>query len=132
MTTYNNSIHSATQLTPYELFTGRTHTFLKDVTFNNEQDFLRELNNFRENLYTDIHKKTKEIVQERTLKLNQDREEPTTLQTDDITYRKENRRNKLTPRFSCQKVAEDNGLTITTHKRQKIHKSKLKKRTKQE
>lgn len=31
--TYNKAIHSATKLSPYDLFTGRTHTFQKTIQF---------------------------------------------------------------------------------------------------
>jgi len=45
--TYNNAIHSATKLTPQELFTGRTQDFLNNVTFNNEHDYLQKINAFQ-------------------------------------------------------------------------------------
>lgn len=59
-------------------------------------------------------------------KLNEERRDPIQVETQDVVFRKENRRNKLTPRFSKQTALTDGGLTVTTHKRQKIHKSKIK------
>jgi len=46
------------------------------------------------------------------------------VQIGNTIFRKENRRDKLTHRFSKHKVLEDNVLTITTTKPQKIHKEK--------
>lgn len=41
--TYNNAIHSAKKLTPYELFAARTHTFQQTVYFSDEHDYLQKL-----------------------------------------------------------------------------------------
>jgi len=43
--------------------------------------------------------------------------------------RKENRRNKITPRFSKRKVLLDSGVTLRTIRKQKLHKQKIRKTT---
>jgi len=126
--TYNNSIHSATKHTPHELFTGRTHTFNKEIKLNNEHDYLQQLNAFREKLYAQVQKDTIEQKTSRTQNLNLNRAQPVETKPDDIIFRKENRRNKLTARFTKHTVLEDLGDTLITKKRQKLHKSKIKKR----
>lgn len=124
--TYNNAIHSATKLTPYELFAGRTHSFQQTVQFSDEHDYLQKLNEFQKNIYPKVRDFVQRNKEQNIEKLNKDRKEPIQVETQDIVFRKENRRNKLTPRFSKQTVLTDGGPTFTTHKRQKIHKSKIK------
>jgi len=63
-------------------------------------------------------------------KLNKDRETPVQVEPNDKIYRKENRRNKITPRFSLHKVDRDKGVTFLTSKGQKLHKQKIRKTVK--
>lgn len=116
--TYNNAIHSATKLTPYELFSGRTHVFQQTIKFDDEHDYLQKLNEFQKTIYP----KVCELVQNNKVhnigKLNQERKDAIQVETEDVVFRKENRRNKLTPRFSKQTVNTDEGVTFTTNKRQ--------------
>ena len=44
--TYNNSIHTATKLTPFELFYGRTPSFEKDLNYNTKHEYLQQLKEF--------------------------------------------------------------------------------------
>lgn len=125
--TYNNAIHSTTKHTPFELFNGRTHLFEKTIIPNNEHDYLNKLNTFQDKLYSEIKEKLSTNVQQRTEKLNTSRGEPTTVQPNSTIFRKENRRNKLTPRFSLHRTAKDKGKTLVTTRNQKIHKSKIRK-----
>lgn len=68
-------------------------------------------------------------MKDRIAKINENRNPPEALEEGKTVFRKENRRNKLTPRFSKHQVKQDKGLTFISHKNQKIHKSKIKKRT---
>jgi len=127
--TYNNAIHSATKLTPQELFTGRTHNFLNSVSFNNDHEYLQKINAFQAELYQKIKEGVQQEKNKRIEAANVDRQSPVTVQPGDIIFRKENRRDKLTPRFSKHKVMGDNGLTLTSTKPQKIHKEKIRRLT---
>lgn len=48
-----------------------------------------------------------------------DRQDPKPVEVEDTIYRKENRRDMLTSRFSKHTVAEESDLTVTTTKPQK-------------
>lgn len=127
--TYNNAIHSTTKHTPYELFFGRTHKFNMTVEFNNEHEYLTKLNEFQANLYPLIKDKMEKLTSKRIDKLNENRSEPDII--DNVTiFRKENRRNKITPRFSKHKAIKNNKVTLITAKNQKLHKSKIRRRHK--
>lgn len=55
--TYNNEIHSTTKLTPFELFTGKTHLFNRTIEYKDEHDYLIKLNEFRNKLYSEVLEK---------------------------------------------------------------------------
>jgi len=123
--TYNNALHSATKLTRYELFSGRTHVFQQTIKFDDERDYLKKLNEFQKTIYPKVCEPIQNNKVHNIGKLNQERKEAIQVETEDVVFRKENRRNKLTPGFSKQTVNTDEGVTFTTNKRQKIHKSKI-------
>jgi len=114
----------------FELFSGRTHVFEREINFDTEREFIRKLNAYQEEMYKEVKDRLERQKQERTRKLNEGRKEPMELEKGDVVHRKENRRNKLTPRFTEHTVDEDNGVTFVTKRKQKIHKSKIKKRIK--
>lgn len=78
-------------------------------------------------MYPLVTEKLSNDVVKRTLKLNENREDPMDLQPDTLVLRKENRRNKTTPRFSIHNVKHDKGRTHITTRNQKLHKSKIRK-----
>lgn len=123
--TYNNAVHSATKLTPFELFSGRTHFFNKNIKFDNYHDYLTKLNTFRKDLYPKIKKQVDQAKITKIQKLNEDRHEPLPVTPNQTIHRKENRRNKLTARFTQQIVHTDAGPTLLTKRKQKLHKSKI-------
>lgn len=127
ITTYNNSIHTATKLTPFELFYGRTPTFEKDLDYNTQHEYLQRLKEFQIKLHKSIKEKLAHDTDKRIKRLNQNREEPETLLENDSIYRKECRRNKMTPRFSKKIVKQNNRVTLLTLDNQKLHKSKIRK-----
>lgn len=126
--TYNNAIHSTTKYTPYELLFGRTYKFDKDITFNNEHDYLQKLNEFQATLYPSIKENVEKITSSRIDKLNKTREEPTSRDENETIFRRECKRNKLTPRFTKHKVKTNNKVTLVTMNNKKVHKSRIKKR----
>jgi len=63
-------------------------------------------------------------------KLHKDRETTVQVAPNDTIFRKENRRNKITPRFSLYKVDRDKGVTFLTTKGQKLHKQTIRKTVK--
>lgn len=91
------------------------------MTFNNEHDYLQIINTFQ----AEVYPKVKEMVESQKVRrieaANMDRQEPDPAQVDNTIFRRENRRDKLTPWFSKHKVLDDNALTLTTTKPQKIH-----------
>lgn len=88
---------------------------------------MTKLNEFREKLYPIITKKLSNDIIKRTLKSNETRTDPITLEPHTLILRKENRRNKITFRFSIHKVKRDKGHTLITTKNQKLLKSKIRK-----
>jgi len=81
-------------------------------------------------LFTKIKTQLEEKMNHTIDKLNKDRTQPASLRTDDVIFRRENRRNKLTPRFSEHKVLKDNKITLISTRKQKLHKAKIKNRIK--
>lgn len=127
--TYNNAIHSSTKLTPFEVFYGRTYKFDKQE-FNNAHEYLSKLNEFRKELYPSIKAYVETMNRRNIDRLNENRNAPQAYNVGTDIYRKENRRNKLTPRFSKHKVKINKNVTLVTNKNQKFHKSKVKKKRK--
>jgi len=68
--TYNNVVPSATKLPPFELFSGRTHIFNKNITFDNYHDYLTKLNTFRKDLYPKIKEQVDQAKITKIQKLN--------------------------------------------------------------
>lgn len=126
--TYNNAIHSTTKHSPFELFTGKTFKFNKNLQFSTEHEYLNKLGSFQKELYPAIKAHVEELVNKNIENLNINREDPSEFKANETVYRKECRRNKITPRFKKCKVKENNKITIITHNNQKLHKAKLKRK----
>lgn len=88
-------------------------------------NFTKKLNEFLNKLYPDIKEKVQEITRRRIDNLNESKEVPENHEENDIVFKKEARRNKLTPRFSKHIIAKNNKVTILTRESKKIHKSKV-------
>jgi len=116
LTTYNNSIHSTTKYTPFEIFHGKPHLLTQGINPNNEHDYLQKLNEFRNTIYPDIKENMENKMKDTIAKSNEDRNPPIALEVGKTVFRKENRRNKLTPRFKKHTVKGDKGLYHTKTK----------------
>lgn len=97
--TYNNSIHSATKLTPYELFFGRTHVFNETVQFNDEHEYLQKLNEYQQKIYPEIKTKMQTSTENRIERLNKNRKHPKVLRPNDVVYQKKIEEIKLPQDF---------------------------------
>ena len=70
------------------------------------------------------------LTNNRTDKLNVSREEPQEIEENKTIFRRECRRNKITPRFSKHKIHKNNRITVVTADNRKIHKQRIKKKRK--
>lgn len=126
--TYNNTIHSTTKLSPFELLTGHYNRSTPFSFCNNvetEQDYLREHRENYEKLAQICYKRSLEYKQKIIGKRNKTRKSPVNFKKGIDIYEDENRRNKLAPRFMKHRVIKNNKITILTNKR-KVHKQKIK------
>lgn len=121
---YNNSIHSSTKLTPFEIINGiRDTTILKpsnraitdyNLERQNETKIINEIISEQKNKLTEKHNKA-----------NQNKPDPP--QITGPTYIKNNqRKTKLQPAYDKVNATNQNKLTFTTNKKMKYHKSKVK------
>lgn len=120
---YNNSIHSLTKLTPFQLLTG--HYVNKRLNFVNEIDYLKQHVNAYEQLCNNIY--TLSLGKKKALidKINEKRKPSPTIKTGQIIYAKKLLRNKIKPKFQKLTVTKDNKITLSTPIGN-IHKAKIK------
>lgn len=71
-----------------------------------------------------IHERFLQSKKHLISKLNKNRKYPPEYSRNDIIYEKDDRRNKLAPRFKEYTVTKNNDLTVETNKR-KVHKQKI-------
>lgn len=125
---YNNSIHSSTRLTPFELHRG--HIVTKTVTqdlIDQPEDFLKIIRAKYKDLSETIAQKNAKQKENIINKLNKDRQDPKTFEPNDIIYEKQLTRNKLMPKYIKHTVVQDRGdHTVLTNKRT-AHKKNIKK-----
>jgi hypothetical protein len=128
--TYNNAIHSATELTPFEVFYGRTYKFTNTVQHRTVHEYLEKLNEFQNELFPQIKSMLDNKVYKTLNKLNEKRDNPEQFDVNTTIFQKENRRSKLARKFTKQKVKKDGLVTLITQNNTKLHKSKIKKKRK--
>lgn len=126
--TYNNSIHSVIKMTPFELKNGhisKPEIFPDKLPDKNPNDYLKDHKKNCEQLYNLIHMRNSKEKEALITQRNKNRIEPKTFLENETIYEKDNRRNKLSPRFQKHHVKKNNRVTLTTNKR-KVHKAKVK------
>ena len=99
---YNNSVHSATNFTPFEVISG--HFGSKDPYDIAEKDIISNyVHTHREKLqqhYAKLYKNITENKTQQLTKINASKQTPINITTSDQIYHKEHPRHKLDPRFS--------------------------------
>lgn len=122
--TYNNSIHSSTKLSPFEIINGLRETTI----LNPSNDAMTDYNLKRQEetkIMNEIIAKQAEKIKEQHLKSNQNKDDPPEIIGP--TYIKNNQRNtKIRPAYDKVNATEQTKLTFTTDKKRKYHKGKVK------
>lgn len=122
---YNNSIHSATSLTPFELHKG--HIIIKNIPEN----FPEQSDEFLETIRKKYQRVSKYIAQlqlrnkTKNIKaLNTERDEPRKFFENQTIFEKTTTRDKLVPKYIKHLVEKNNEITVDTNKRT-VHKRKI-------
>lgn len=131
--TYNNSIHSSTKLTPFEVING-----IRDKTIlNPSNNALNEYNatHLEEtNIIKNIISKQTDKLHDKLEKQNENLTDPPILTNDPVYVKNTQMKQKLRPTYDKKPVVEDNKLTFISqtknNKKLKYHKAKLKQRKK--
>lgn len=122
--TYNNSIHSTTKLTPFEIINGIRDTTILNPSNNAITDYnLKRQEEIQ--MINEIILKQSDKLQAKHQKLNETKDDPPDVSGP--TYIKNNRRNtKIRPVYDKVIATDQNKLTFKTDKNQKYHKGKIK------
>lgn len=99
---YNNTIHSSINYTPFEIISGHFKTKNpfdiqeNDIVSKYVEDHRTRMTTFYEQLNPELKQKKEQKLQ----KINEERNKPFTISQDDQIYHKQNARDKLAPKFS--------------------------------
>lgn len=112
---YNNSIHSSTKFSPFEVVYGNTDKVL-EIT---EHDVVNEFSNKHKNLLKIIHDKVKTNNEKKKLeiisKINEDRESPIEYKENETVYIKQlPRKAKHSPKFIKSKAIKNKDIKLDT------------------
>lgn len=121
---YNHSIHSATNLRPIDIFYGIKEGEERDI---NLEKMLEARNKFYDEVILQLEQNQKKTRSYQ----NQAREEQPELKTGEEVFLKDHRvRNKQGDRFTPIRVDKDHRKTFTDDRGRRLHKSKIKRKTK--
>lgn len=118
-TLYNNSIHTATQLKPREVFYG--------IKIGEERPLhMDEMIQLRDKLYDETMLKLKKTQENQNKYHNTKREDPPELQTEEAVYNKiQGVKSKIKNRFQQVKIRVNRRKTYIDTTKRKLHKEKL-------
>lgn len=117
---YNNSIHSKTKYTPFELFFGRKYD---DNLAPNLEFLMKYQNHFYDQIIPDINRRKENLIR----KLNEKRSDPIDYENNQPIFVTKDRRTKLTPKFREIQINDQQKITVTDTTNRKFHKSTLRK-----
>lgn len=126
---YNNSVHSVTQQTPFNILLGHTNVIPFDLS---EKCITSEYVQNHKSLADKIYEKIRHSIDKNKDKViskeNETRSEPETVQTDQDVYIKTNQgRAKTRPKFIKARAVKDKDITLQT-KKGLVHKNRIKRK----
>lgn len=128
---YNNSIHSSTNFTPFEIISG--HFNSKDPYDIEEKDitskYVQDHKNKMKRVYKDITDDLKEKKNTQLEKINKQRKQPINLTKDDAVYHKEQPRDKLAMKYTkVEPTAQTSNKIKTVSSKYSKHNIKTRKK----
>lgn len=131
--TYNNSIHSATKLTPFEIINGHLEVKgildIDTITHIPLHEYLIEQKSKFQNVKNLIFQRNQDYKENVIKKLNNNRLKPKDYEKNEIIFQRDNRRKKTAPLYTKHVVTKNLKNVIRSNKI-KIHKSKIKSKRK--
>lgn len=113
---YNNSIHSVTKYTPFEIIKGHiNNTDPFDLTETRIiSNYVQHHKDITKDLYANIHRKNSETKQNQIDKINKKRIDPPDFNNQQVAYIRTKARLKQAPKYRQFNVVKDNGKYLKT------------------
>lgn len=121
---YNNTIHSTTKMTPFQLLNG--HYLKNNPEFGTELEYAQYHKDEYEKIYANIHEKCLYDKRQLINKINTKRKPRITIPIRTTIFRKHIRRGKLNPLFRKEKVKDNTQFPVVITNRGKVHLNKIK------
>jgi RNase H-like domain found in reverse transcriptase/Reverse transcriptase (RNA-dependent DNA polymerase)/Integrase zinc binding domain len=116
--TYNNSIHSVTKYTPFEIVKGHINN-TDPFDLNDHHVLSHYVQNHKEastQLYNKIRERNAEIKEKNINKVNENRSDPLDYSNQNIAYVRTKLRDKKLPKFKKTEIVNDKGILLETNK----------------